>query len=96
MTSKEEMSRRQQALRDMIADEQKALREIYGYDKGVEAERERIIRLIEVEAAIFSTIVCDYEFKLPDGNDVIEVNDAWNAFMKQVEGFIKLIKGENE
>jgi hypothetical protein len=83
MTSKEEMSRRQQALRDMIADEQRALREIYGYDKGVEAERERIIKLLK-HMTNFET----------NTQRRIDHAHALNEIITRLEA--ELIKGENK
>jgi hypothetical protein len=72
-----------------------------GVAQGRENERERIIKLLqegsEFESAgyLFSQIISDNEFKLPDGNDVVEVTIAWRAFDSQLNKLISIIKGEN-
>ena len=83
MTTPEEMSRRQRALRQMIADEQAAMQELYGYDRGVKDECERIIKLLEVGGPI-EQIICDYW-----GDPDFDKDDA----LVLIE---KVIKGETE
>jgi hypothetical protein len=49
------------------------------YESGVLTERERIIELALTSYDFFKE-VSDAEFKLPDGNDVIEVNEVHRIF----------------
>jgi hypothetical protein len=50
--------------------------------------------LAESPSVIFSNTISDYEFKLADGNDVVEVNFAHEAFREQLARIIIVIKGE--
>ena len=47
--------------------------------EGAETERERIIELLDTSYDFYHAI-SEAEFKLPDGNDVVEVNHAISAF----------------
>jgi hypothetical protein len=63
-------------------------------------ERERIIGILENSSEqespsyLFSKIIGDFEFKLPDGNDVVERNVAFTALDAQLFRLIELIKGD--
>lgn len=66
-----------------------------GFYEGVAAERERIIELLD-SIYDFSNAIYEAEFKLPDGNDVLEVNDAISAFNAYRAGLLALIKEEQK
>jgi len=74
-----------------------------GVQHGVECEQQRIIDILQDESvevmmespdALFGAFISDVEFKLPDGNDVVEVNFAHMALKQQLARFVELIKGE--
>jgi len=65
-----------------------------GLERGAALERDRIVNLINDLAHVFSTAVSEAEFKLPDGNDVLEVNDAYAACNSYIFATLKQIKGE--
>ena len=73
-----------------------------GVKVGINAERERIIKLLEDEAMaksgglIFSNFILQREFKLPDGSDVVLLNDVFEAIGRQLDWLIELIKGETQ
>lgn len=60
---------------------------------GAQIERERIIGLVDTTYE-FSNAIFEAQFKLPDGNDVLEVNHAHSAFNSYRARLLELIKGE--
>jgi hypothetical protein len=73
---------REEKMRELIQQEQELMREIYGFDKGVAHERERIIKLLESYALEKCDVHCAY---------------SCECFGKyEAQRFIALIKGEQK
>ncbi len=76
---------------------------LIAHDKRVAKKTEqRIIKLLEDEAMaksgglIFSNFIFQREFKLPDGSDVVLLNDVFEAMGRQLDWLVELIKGETQ
>lgn len=58
-------------------------------------ERERIIKLLEdmaIAPLLFDDIMTKSQFKIPDGSDVVLINDAYQALDKQLWHLIELMQ----
>ena len=61
---------------------------------GQRLERERIMEILDNHASGYRNDISAAEFKLPDGNDVLEVNEALIAFNSFLHASLERINGE--